>query len=311
MKNLFSLIIPIYNTAKYLADCFNSVISQTESVDAEIICINDGSTDNSMQVLQPYLERYPNIRLIDQANAGLSAARNAGIQQAKGEYLLFLDSDDMLASDALTLLRQAIEQYSNPDMLAFGSQLWYDEEDGRQVPNVLFNHTQSRMYSSGMAYLTDFVQSRGWGPSAACFYAYKRRWLHNTGLCFPSGLLHEDELFVPQAITLANSLCTVPDMLYIYRMRGTSIVHTESERHYRDKLTIAHRLEVFCQKQGTINSTIQRILYSLSLNAILGLKRLNLPVPLNEFCRVWHLAGNIKEKLKLLKKWLKCPNHEV
>lgn len=91
-----SVIIPVYNVEKYLDDCLENVVNQTLQ-DIEIICVNDGSTDNSLEVLQKYENEDARIKIINKENGGLSSARNAGIKEAKGEYILFLDSDDMVS----------------------------------------------------------------------------------------------------------------------------------------------------------------------------------------------------------------------
>lgn len=91
-----SVIIPVYNVEKYLDDCLENVVNQTLQ-DIEIICVNDGSTDNSLEVLQKYESEDARIKIINKENGGLSSARNAGIREAKGEYILFLDSDDMIS----------------------------------------------------------------------------------------------------------------------------------------------------------------------------------------------------------------------
>src|SRR5574344_49484 len=95
-----SFIIPIFNTEKYLKQCLNSIISQTLS-DIEIICINDGSTDNSLCILENFAKKDKRIKVINQKNKGQSAARNKGITLAKGEYIAFVDSDDWAQPDML------------------------------------------------------------------------------------------------------------------------------------------------------------------------------------------------------------------
>ena len=93
-----SVIVPVYNVEKYLARCLDSIINQTLA-DIEIICINDGSTDNSLEILNDYAKKDSRIKIIDQTNAGLSCARNAGMQIAQGEYIGFVDSDDWIDLD--------------------------------------------------------------------------------------------------------------------------------------------------------------------------------------------------------------------
>jgi len=95
-----SVIIPVYNVEKYLAECLESVISQ-DMGNIELVCVNDGSKDSSLDILKAYAEKDDRILIIEQGNQGLSCARNAGIDRAGGEYILFLDSDDCLAEHAL------------------------------------------------------------------------------------------------------------------------------------------------------------------------------------------------------------------
>lgn len=265
----FSIIIPVYNTAPYLAACLDSVFAQP--LEAEVVCVNDGSTDHSAEILQAYSRRYPQMVVLTQTNAGLSAARNAGIQVATGEYVLFLDSDDCLQPAALAELEKAVAD--NPDIVAFNSTLWFTEnaEEERIEPNTLFNHTEIGVFNRGMDYLRHFVQRRGWGPSAACFYAYRRKMLEENRLSFPVGMLHEDELFVPQALCMAGRVVTLPQSLYLYRMRTTSIVHDQRPRNTDDKLKIADLLYQFFHRQGVQSRATDRIVYNLSLNAAIGL----------------------------------------
>ena len=95
-----SVIIPVYNVEKYIEDCLNSVINQDlESI--EIICVNDGSTDNSQEILEKYLNKVKNMKMINQENKGLPDARNTGLKYATGKFVYFLDSDDMLKKNSL------------------------------------------------------------------------------------------------------------------------------------------------------------------------------------------------------------------
>lgn len=95
-KIKISIIIPVYNVEKYIEECLISVLNQTMK-EIEIICINDGSTDNSLKILNNYKNKNENIRIVNQENSGLSNARNVGLSLAKGEYIFFLDSDDFFA----------------------------------------------------------------------------------------------------------------------------------------------------------------------------------------------------------------------
>ena len=126
-KPLFSVIIPVYNVAEYLPQCIDSVLTQNLS-DFELILVDDGSTDNSGKICDQYDEK-PNIKIIHQTNAGLSAARNAGVAKANGRYLVFLDSDDYLEPGALAAIKAGLEP--NLDALRYQAQEVFD--DGRIV----------------------------------------------------------------------------------------------------------------------------------------------------------------------------------
>ena len=105
MTPTISVIIPVYNAEKYLGKCIDSVLAQS-GCSAEIVLINDGSKDRSLDICREYASRHECIRLIDQPNGGVSAARNAGIEGATGEWITFLDADDWLTSDAFATLLQ-------------------------------------------------------------------------------------------------------------------------------------------------------------------------------------------------------------
>ena len=99
-----SIIIPVYNASQYLHECLDSVLSQTFDGDYEVIAVNDGSTDNSLEICREYASKYPKFVVLTGENAGVSAARNKALDVAKGDWLVFVDVDDMLMPDALTTL---------------------------------------------------------------------------------------------------------------------------------------------------------------------------------------------------------------
>ena len=104
-----SIIIPVYNVEKYLHECLDSIINQTFK-DLEIICVDDGSTDKSSEILEEYEQKDKRFTVISQPNKGVSAARNRGMQQAKGKYIMFVDSDDYIASNACELIYNSAEE---------------------------------------------------------------------------------------------------------------------------------------------------------------------------------------------------------
>ncbi len=265
----FSIIIPIYNVEKYLSACLNSVLSQAMDL-YEIICINDGSTDGSLAVLEDYAKKYPQqIKVLSQENAGLSATRNNAVALAQGDYLLFLDSDDMFVENALQKLVSTVE-VENPDIVAFNSELYY-EANGKTEPNTSFNHTEKAVFASGMDFFNAFVALRRWGPSAVCFYAFRRDLFVKNNLKFEVGLLHEDELFMPQVLFFAQKTCVLPENLYLYRIHNQSITRAQKDKNYTDKLYIAGVLFDFLSVKKSRNLFVDRVIFNLSLAGIHGL----------------------------------------
>ena len=122
-----SVIIPVYNVEKYLRECLNSVINQTME-DIEIICVNDGSTDGSLDILKEYANNDNRLKIVDKKNTGLGPSRNVGLDYISGEYVMFLDSDDMLRNNACEIAYEKIKE-SNSDILSFGWHVFTDTDN--------------------------------------------------------------------------------------------------------------------------------------------------------------------------------------
>ncbi|WP_121974826.1 glycosyltransferase family 2 protein, partial [Acinetobacter stercoris] len=118
---LFSIIVPVYNVELYLRDCLDSIFCQ-DFYSCEIICVNDGSTDNSRHILEEYKDR---ITIVDQSNLGLSAARNTGLKHSKGDYVWFVDSDDMIAKDSFVKLEKIIAD-TRAEIIFFSAENFID-----------------------------------------------------------------------------------------------------------------------------------------------------------------------------------------
>ncbi len=120
MEKALSIIIPVYNAEKYLAECLDSCLNQDiPAEDYEIICVNDGSTDGSAEILERYAREHSNVRFITQPNGGVSVARNTGIDAARGEYIWFVDADDLIQRNCLAGLRRRLGE-APVDKLSFG-----------------------------------------------------------------------------------------------------------------------------------------------------------------------------------------------
>ncbi|MBB3188414.1 glycosyltransferase [Microbacter margulisiae] len=247
----FSVIIPIYNVAPYLRQCLDSVLLQSFT-DYEILCINDGSTDESGTILEEYAGKHTHIKLISQTNQGLSAARNRGIRAAHGDYILFLDSDDWLESNALqTLYRQA----GNEDMIGFNGRRYF--EDGKQeIPDPGI----TEFNIEGWPYYNKYsLESRKFHFVCAVLRIYRRDFLLQHNLFFREGIFHEDNLFAPFVCYYAQSVKVIPEILYVYRIRKGSITQSENPKRILDKIDIANTLsDFFIPKQNIDKSYLYR-----------------------------------------------------
>ncbi len=233
----FSLIIPVYNVEQYLKACLDTVVTQSYS-DFEVICINDGSTDGGSLILDEYAAKYSNISIIHQENKGLSAARNAGIRAAKGDYIFFLDSDDWIEPDTLKILA---EKQNGEDLLCFNGRRYF--EDGTtETPDT--GIVEDRL--TGWEYYNKYaLVSRKFHFVCTVLRLYRREYLLKNNLLFEEGIYHEDNLFTPLACYYAKSVKVIPDISYVYRIREGSITQTTNVQRLFDMITVANKLSDF------------------------------------------------------------------
>ncbi|MBC8530280.1 glycosyltransferase [Gehongia tenuis] len=220
-----SVIIPVYNTAKYLAACLDSALNQSLQ-EAEFLCINDGSTDGSPEILAKYAQKDSRLRVLTKENEGLSVARNLGIAEARGEYLCFLDSDDLIQPGAL----QAMYEAASPeqlDLLVFDFDLLHDggPEIGGGRPDAWRRKRHHDGLKSGEAMYVEMLREgdyrcMAWGQ------CLRRAFLQETGHRFVPGMVHEDELFTLNALLLAQKVRHLHRSLYVYRLRQGSIMNS-------------------------------------------------------------------------------------
>jgi len=233
----FSIIIPVYNVEQYLRDCLNSVIAQTYT-DYEVICVNDGSKDGSLALLKDYQTKYPQITIISQRNKGLSAARNAGIQAAKGNYLFFLDSDDWIEPNSLEIL---VQKQEGEDLLWFNGRRVF-EDGATEEPDSGIEEAQLTGWEYYNKYALVF---RKFHFVCSVLRLYRREYLLQNNLFFEEGIYHEDNLFTPLACYYAQTVKVIPDCLYIYRIREGSITQTPKLKRLYDMLIVANKLSAF------------------------------------------------------------------
>lgn len=248
----FSIIIPVYNVEAYLHQCLDSVLCQDFS-DWEAVCVNDGSTDGSAAILEDYVAKDARFRLVTQPNGGLSAARNAGLDAAQGEYILFLDSDDWLVENAFKVLSTNL---SGEDMLCFSGRRFFEKTHGFNPSDLLKNGD----YQSGMDYYNEnALLPRDFAFVCVVLRAYRRTFLMDNGLRFKEGILHEDNLFTPLACYYAHEVRVVNACLYNYRVRVNSITNTVDMKRLTDLMETANELAAFfIPKKGFDKTVVYR-----------------------------------------------------
>jgi len=216
-KPFFSIIVPVYNVEKYLEECVKSIINQEDFSDYEVILVDDGSTDRSGMLcdLLAARNKHIQIKVIHQCNGGLSAARNAGIREAQGEYILFVDSDDYVAKNILPIIKETIENQNKPDVVFLEAIKIYSDGsmepmgDGYKVEAI--NGKTHLEVLKHIAILPKF-------PGSACTKAIKREIFDNT-LMFTEGLISEDVEWTYRLFGKAKKYAYCNKSYYFYRQQ--------------------------------------------------------------------------------------------
>jgi glycosyltransferase involved in cell wall biosynthesis len=212
---LLTVVIPSYNCAPWLERSVASA-GTLEGGDIQTIVVDDGSTDQTQEVLERLTREMPSLVVIRKPNGGLSSARNLGLSYAEGQYILFLDADDMLIpSDISPLVASASH------MIRIGV-----EEISANEPTTI--RAESKRETSGREYLANGFKDHSFYTSS-CAYLYQTKWLREKALAFEEGLLHEDNLFTVQALLKADTVLVTPTLLYRYIKRPESITTSTSD----------------------------------------------------------------------------------
>lgn len=223
-----SIIVPVYNVEKYVRSCVESLLHQGLTEDTfEVIIVNDGTEDNSMEVIADIINSHSNFTVINQQNQGLSIARNNGIAAAKGQYILLVDSDDLLVENSLTpILYKALE--TNVDIAVAEFMEIKDERAEFHQPAIQYiEETSGRQL-----FLTDF-KNYVWHK------LYKKKYLEDNNLSFIPGIFYEDIPFTHECYLKAGKCLRTNTILYLYRRRPGSITRSYFNKGKRISSIIA------------------------------------------------------------------------
>lgn len=214
MDNKVSVIVPVYQVRVYLERCVNSILRQTFQ-NIEIILIDDGSTDGGGELCDEYAKQDTRVKVIHKTNGGLSSARNAGLEVAKGKYIAFVDSDDWVSPNFIRSMYEVCEGYECDICQCGFYEVIKDDLDmtDREGIPLIYRPLE---YSYAEFSLLSWECVVSWNK------LYKRTLFRD--ICFPAGRLHEDEFTTYKLINKANRIAVLPTRLYYYRRRGDSIV---------------------------------------------------------------------------------------
>lgn len=260
---LVSVVIPIYNAKRYLEACVRSLEDQSLA-SFELICVDDGSTDGSAELLGILAKQYENLRVLLQEHAGVSAARNAGIEDAVGTYLLFVDADDTVDQQLLELAVQKADACS-ADMTIFGFDEFYGKSDTYVPREICGKHElfECSFNISEMSCLTtELTTPNVWR------ILYRRSLLTESGIRFHEDLkAAEDLAFIYETLFVAGHIALMEQRLYHYRRDGEGSI-THGERGDTSLRALAH-IRAFCEAHGILDSrTTKTQLVNLVLDTI-------------------------------------------
>lgn len=211
---LFSVIVPVYNTAGYLEPCMKALFDQTCG-DLEILAIDDGSTDDSRQLLDAMARRDPRLRVFSKANAGQGAARNYALDRARGRYVVFVDSDDTVSPELLATVARSLSN-DTVDVVSFG--IAFVDPDGRTVAR---RGPDAPATATGSAIFVDAMLDRNF-LSSACTKAYRLAMLHNHAIRFPELRAYEDSVFSRHVALYTRKVVYLDTPLYFALTRSGS-----------------------------------------------------------------------------------------
>lgn len=217
---VLSVIVPVYNTEQYLEDAINSVLYQ-DFPSIEIIAVNDGSRDRSGEILENFKKKDSRIQVYHRENAGLSAARNFGLDKANGDYIYFFDSDDILNPGAFSRLMNLLKGVGG-EVIAFSGR-YIDEEGNWLVTDKLLEKPDIHDPITGQDLLVKMMRMGIYSPVVS-MYIYRKSYLQNRHIIFQEGYIHEDEFFTIKALCLAERALSVSDIYYEHRIRDGSIM---------------------------------------------------------------------------------------
>lgn len=222
-ETMLSIIVPVYNVEKYIKQCIESLVSQTLK-DMEIIVVNDETKDNSIEIVKEFHDN--RIKIVNKKNGGLSSARNAGIEIARGKYIAFVDSDDFIDfNSAYEDMIKLANKYAAD--IVVGNANWYYNSNKKSPMNIDKKMFKNKVISAEKYIVESIKSKRIFVP--VWLNLYKRELMVSNNIYFKNGILHEDELFSPQIFLKAKKVALYEKDFYNYRQREGSIMNSSAK----------------------------------------------------------------------------------
>lgn len=259
-----SIILPIYNVAPYLEEALDSIMNQTLK-EIEIIAVNDGSTDNSEEIIKKYQQKDSRIILFSQKNQGQSVARNLALQYATGEYIYMMDSDDVLTSPDVLLICYEYAEKNHADFIFFDRDWLLEDKTDFSVSLHSTKYVEENKVYDGESLLNLLLDTTSYN-CVVWLLLIRHDHLKRLGLDFYPGIIHEDELFTTVLMLRSSSIYCLKQSFVKHRVRSASTVGKKFTRRNMDcYLTVADELLSFSQKpiiHKFLRYTLSKVFYT-------------------------------------------------
>ena len=260
-----SVVIPIYNVENYLGACLDSIVNQTLK-DIEIICINDGSKDNSLEVLKSYAEKDDRFTVIDQENGGHAVATNRGMDLATGKYLYLMDSDDVLEDPEALEKTYRVAEEKQVDFVLFQA-INYNEEEKRYYKAENYSMEQVAECVGDKVFNYEDVGDLAFTITVTPWTKlYNRQFIVDCGARFPEGLIFEDNVFFWEVFFSAKRIYFLKEHLFTRRWHSASSTRAGDKR-FLDSLAVTDLMIETFRKHDQINSIYAQKLFSKKISS--------------------------------------------
>lgn len=251
---MISVIVPIFNVAKFLDECISSIVNQTYK-NIEIILVDDGSTDNSPEICEKWKAKDSRIKVIHKENGGLSDARNCGIENSTGDYLVFIDSDDVINLKMIEILYEDLKKY-NSDIAVCKYKKFFDSIPSEKDKNITIDCYSNKLYECMYGKNGDYA-------IVAWNKIYKKNLFDN--IRYPYKKIHEDEFIIHRLLSKSKSIVFDSRILYYYRQRSNSITSSFNIKRLDALEALEERLKFYKENKKAYDLTYKSYMFRLAV----------------------------------------------